>query len=109
MAAPSSPPNVRPDPKRGKDKEVIQAQAQTPFAIRGRALLGAAALTIALCLSAVGGYAVGVASAQAAQGATTVTAAYPIQLGPASRWTHEEQPFTPFQLGPALRSSHEEP
>jgi len=36
-------------------------------------------------------------------------AGYPIQLGPASRWTHEEQPFTPIQLGPALRSSHEEP
>jgi len=33
----------------------------------------------------------------------------PMQLGPASRWTHEEQPFTPFQLGPALRSTHEEP
>ena len=88
---------------------MIQAQAQTPFAIRGRALLGAAALTIALGLSAAGGYAVGTASARAAQGGPAVTAAYPIQLGPASRWTHEEQPFTPLQLGPALRSSHEEP
>src|SRR3989440_9339092 len=102
MAAPSSPPSVRPDPKRGKDKEVIQTQAQTPFAIRGRALLTAAALAIALGLSAAGGYAVGAASARAAQAATTVTATYPIQLGPASRWTHEEQPFTPLQLGPAL-------
>jgi hypothetical protein len=44
-----------------------------------------------------------------AQAGTTATGAYPIQLGPASRWTHEEQPFTPIQLGPALRSTHEEP
>jgi hypothetical protein len=86
---------------------VIQAQAQTPFAIRGRTLLGAIALVAALGLSAVGGYAVGDASARATQQATT--SAYPIQLGPASRWTHEEQPFTPLQLGPALRSTHEEP
>ena len=88
---------------------MIQAQAQTPFAIRGRALLGAIALMVALGLSAAGGYAVGGASARVAQAGTTATAAYPIQLGPASRWTHEEQPFTPFQLGPALRSTHEEP
>jgi hypothetical protein len=90
-------------------KEVIQAQAQTPFAIRGRTLLGAIALMVALGLSAVGGYAVGGATARLSQASATATAAYPIQLGPASRWTHEEQPFTPFQLGPALRSSHEEP
>lgn len=90
---------------------MIQAQTQTPFAIRGRTLLGAIALMVALGLSAAGGYAVGDASARAAQVGTTQTAAgaYPIQLGPASRWTHEEQPFTPIQLGPALRSSHEEP
>ena len=88
---------------------MIQAQAQTPFAIRGRTLLGAIALIVALGLSAAGGYAVGGASARVSQANTTVTAAYPIQLGPASRWTHEEQPFTPLQLGPALRSTHEEP
>ena len=88
---------------------MIQAQAQTPFAIRGRALLGAVALMVALALSAVGGYAVGEASARVAQPGVTAAGAYPIQLGPASRWTHEEQPFTPIQLGPALRTSHEEP
>ena len=88
---------------------MIQAQAQTPFAIRGRNLIGAAALVLALGLSAAGGYAAGSASAQTAQARTTATAAYPIQLGPASRWTHEEQPFTPVQLGPALRTTHEEP
>jgi hypothetical protein len=86
---------------------VIHAQAQTPFAIRGRTLLGAIALIVALGLSAAGGYAVGDASARATQQAAV--GAYPIQLGPASRWTHEEQPFTPIQLGPALRSTHEEP
>jgi len=87
---------------------MIQAQAQTPFAIRGRTLLGAIALVVALGLSAAGGYAVGDASARVTQQAAA--GAYPIQLGPASRWTgHEEQPFTPIQLGPALRSSHEEP
>lgn len=88
--------------------KVIQAQAQTPLAIRGRNLLGAVALVVALGLGAAGGYAAGSASAQTAQ-AGTATATYPIQLGPASRWTHEEQPFTPIQLGPALRSTHEEP
>ena len=106
---------------------MIQTQAQTAFAIRGRTLLGAIALMVALGLSAAGGYAIGGASARVAQAGTTATAAYPIQLGPASRWTHEEQPFaaiqlgpasrwtheeqpfTPFQLGPALRSTHEEP
>jgi len=86
---------------------VIQAQAQTPFAIRGRIVLAAIALIVALGLSAAGGYAVGGASARVSQASTT--AAYPFQLGPASRWTHEEQPFTPLQLGPALRSTHEEP
>lgn len=86
---------------------MIQAQAQTPFAIRGRNLVGAIALVVALSVGAAGGYAVGSASARASS--TTATAAYPMQLGPASRWTHEEQPFTPFQLGPALRSTHEEP
>lgn len=90
---------------------MIQAQARTPFAIRGRSLLGAVALMVALSLSAAGGYALGAASARVAQVSTTqaATGAYPLQLGPASRWTHEEQPFTPLQLGPALRSSHEEP
>ena len=88
---------------------MIQAQAETPFAIRGRNLVGAIALVVALSVSAAGGYAVGSASARAAQAGTAATAAYPMQLGPASRWTHEEQPFTPLQLGPAPRSTHEEP
>jgi len=86
---------------------MIQATAQTPFAIRARNVVGAVALVAALGLSAAGGYAIGAASAQVAQ--TGTSQAYPMQLGPASRWTHEEQPFTPIQLGPALRSSHEEP
>jgi hypothetical protein len=88
---------------------MIQAQAQTPFAMRARNLVGAVAILVALGLSAAGGYAIGTASAQVAQAGTTATGAYPIQLGPASRWTHEERPFTPIQLGPALRSTHEEP
>ena len=88
---------------------MIQAQAQTPFAMRARNLVGAVAILVALGVSAAGGYAIGTASAQVTQAGTTATAAYPIQLGPASRWTHEEQPFTPLQLGPALRSTHEEP
>ena len=88
---------------------MIQAQTQTPFAIRGRNLVGAIALVVALGLSAAGGYASGYAAARAGQAGTTATATYPMQLGPASRWTHEEQPFVPLQLGPALRTTHEEP
>ena len=87
---------------------MIQAQAQTPFAIRARNLVGAVAILAALGLRAAGGYAIGTASAQVAQTGTTAAAAYPIQLGPASRWTHEEQPFAPIQLGPASRWTHEE-
>jgi hypothetical protein len=87
---------------------VIQAQAQTPFAIRGRTLLGAMALVVTLALSAAGGYAVSDASARVTQTTTPAVGAYPIQLGPAPRSTHEEQPFTPIQLGPAPRSTHEE-
>ena len=87
---------------------MIQATAQAPFAIRARNVVGAVALVVALGVSAAGGYAIGAASAQVAQAGAS-QAAYPMQLGPASRWTHEEQPFTPIQLGPALRSSHEEP
>jgi hypothetical protein len=88
---------------------MIQAHAEIPFAMRARNLVGAVAILVALGLSAAGGYAIGTASGQVAQAGTTATAAYPIQLGPASRWTHEERPFTPIQLGPALRSTHEEP
>ena len=109
MARQSLIPSVQPMPEYGRGRrKVIQATAQTPFAIRARSVVGAVALVVALALSAAGGYAIGAASAGVAQAGAS-QAAYPIQLGPASRWTHEEQPFTPIQLGPALRSSHEEP
>ena len=89
---------------------MIQAETRTPFAIRGRTLLGALALMAALGLGAAGGYGIrGLSAASQAETTQATPAPYSIQLGPASRWTHEEQTSTyPFQLGPAPRSTHEE-
>src|SRR5438128_9718588 len=68
MARPSLASSVRSMPEYGRGRwMMIQATAQTPFAIRARNVVGAVALVAALGLSAAGGYAIGAASAQVAQ------------------------------------------
>src|SRR5438552_15994281 len=103
MARLSLVSSVRSLPEYGRGRQMmIQATAQTPFAIRARNVVGAVALVVALGVSAAGGYAIGAASSQVGQ-AGARQAAYPIQLGPASRWPPPEPPFPPHAPRPPPR------
>jgi len=65
------------------------------------------ALLAAVSLGGAGGYAIGTATSAPAMAQVTTTAS-DTQLGPASRWTHEERPAIDEQPARASRWDHEE-